>query len=196
MTAVERWLPTPGYEGIYEVSDHGRVRGVDRYVTRRDARPGSSAIFIAGRILSQQSTRTGHKTVGLYKSGKGRTFLVHHLVLSAFVGPMPEGLEGCHNNGDPADNRLTNLRWDTRASNCLDTLKHGRRPETKRTHCPRRHLLSEPNIRAGEAARGNRACLACSRARAAQQRAELRGEPFDFTSEADRRYAQIIAESA
>jgi len=50
---------------------------------------------------------------------------VHVLILTAFRGPCPEGMEGCHNNGNGTDNRLDNLRWDTRTSNQQDRLKHG-----------------------------------------------------------------------
>jgi hypothetical protein len=56
---------------------------------------------------------------------KGRNYYTHRLVLLAFVGPCPEGLEGCHNDGDPSNNRLDNLRWDTRESNMADQIKHG-----------------------------------------------------------------------
>lgn len=51
--------------------------------------------------------------------------LVHHLVLEAFVGPCPEGMECCHNDGDNSNNRLGNLRWDTKRSNESDKSKHG-----------------------------------------------------------------------
>lgn len=58
--------------------------------------------------------------------GKGRHQLVHRLVLTAFVGPCPDGMEACHNNGSPTDNRLCNLRWDTRRANQADKVLHGR----------------------------------------------------------------------
>jgi len=54
--------------------------------------------------------------------------MVHQLVLSAFVGPCPDGMQCCHNNGNRADNRLTNLRWDTPKSNSADRHKHGTVP--------------------------------------------------------------------
>ncbi|RUU22663.1 HNH endonuclease [Mesorhizobium sp. M7A.F.Ca.AU.002.06.1.1] len=50
---------------------------------------------------------------------------VHLLVLEAFVGPRPDGLEGCHNDGNPDNNRLDNLRWDTPESNQADRIAHG-----------------------------------------------------------------------
>lgn len=50
---------------------------------------------------------------------------IHVVILTTFVGPRPSGMEGCHINGDPADNRLENLRWDTHASNMQDAIRHG-----------------------------------------------------------------------
>jgi hypothetical protein len=68
--------------------------------------------------------KSGHLHLRL---GRGSPFmLVHRLVLSAFAGPCPEGMEACHYNGNPADNRLCNLRWDTRKANHADKVRHGR----------------------------------------------------------------------
>lgn len=67
----------------------------------------------------------GYLYVHLYRNGKGYHRKIHHLVLEAFVGPRPPGLEACHNNGITSDCRLSNLRWDTKANNVLDKIKHG-----------------------------------------------------------------------
>ncbi len=58
-------------------------------------------------------------------SGRHRSFRVHRLVLLAFVGPCPDGMEGCHNDGNRVNNKLGNLRWDTRAGNNNDKYAHG-----------------------------------------------------------------------
>lgn len=57
--------------------------------------------------------------------GRGNMRRVHRLVLEAFVGPAPAGTEGCHNDGNPQNNALSNLRWDTHAENMLDQVRHG-----------------------------------------------------------------------
>lgn len=101
----ERWLPVPGLDR-YEVSDRGRVRG------RR------------GHLLRPSPNQSGHLRMSLYVGGGRRSFLVHQLVLTAFVGPCPPGLECCHGDGDPTNNRLGNLRWDTRPSNMADRRRH------------------------------------------------------------------------
>lgn len=59
------------------------------------------------------------------KSGKVSRPKVHRLVLEAFVGPKPAGLQACHANGIRTDNRPCNLRWDTYAGNLADRDRHG-----------------------------------------------------------------------
>lgn len=69
----------------------------------------------------------GHLRVELRdESGTVAKFMVHRLVLEAFVGPCPAGMEGCHGDGDPTNNRITNLRWDTPENNWADRKRHGR----------------------------------------------------------------------
>ncbi len=60
-------------------------------------------------------------------AGKGRNRMIHHLVLEAFVGPRPAGMVACHNDGNPQNNALSNLRWDTWISNLADMERHGTR---------------------------------------------------------------------
>ncbi len=50
---------------------------------------------------------------------------IHRLILEVFVGPCPLGMQACHNNGNPTDNKLNNLRWDTPKNNHKDRIKHG-----------------------------------------------------------------------
>ena len=104
----EIWKPIPGYEGKYEVSDQGRIRSF-----RRNPK---------GYLLKPGRMPEGHLSVSL---GRKNSQCVHKLVLLAFVGLAPDGHECCHNNGNPADNRLENLRWGTRSENIKDAVKHG-----------------------------------------------------------------------
>ncbi len=64
-------------------------------------------------------------TVGTAVAGIPHRFYIHRLVLETFVGPCPEGMEGCHNDGDPWNNDVKNLRWDTPKNNQADRVKHG-----------------------------------------------------------------------
>ena len=65
--------------------------------------------------------RTGRYQVRL----RGKTESVHRLILFAFVGPCPPGMECCHEDGNRLNNKPSNLRWDTHAANCKDRSKHG-----------------------------------------------------------------------
>jgi hypothetical protein len=118
----ETWRSVPGYEGFYEVSSMGRVRSLPRKV-----KDSMGRVFpFPGRDLKAHVVkRTGRPQVLLAMNGSVATFLVHRLVMLAFVGPKPEGLETCHNDGDPANNCLSNLRYDTPSSNQMDRYKHG-----------------------------------------------------------------------
>lgn len=113
----ERWRPVPGYEGLYEVSDYGRVYSVLRLDSLGRRR--------GGHMLRSRPNKDGHMLVGLWKDSQPWTAKVHVLVLTAFTGPRPPGREGCHGDGNPANNTLGNLRWDTTSANRRDAMRHG-----------------------------------------------------------------------
>lgn len=137
---IERWLPVVGYEGYYEVSDLGNVRSIDRVLPRR----GQSPAFYPGRLLAP-ADRKWQLQVGLQRDGRWRGLSIHRLVLEAFVGPCPPGMECCHNDGNYRNNRVENLRWDTHAANMADKRSHGTDWWSNRTHCKNGHLFDESN---------------------------------------------------
>lgn len=161
-TSPEEWRPVPGFEGKYEVSDHGRVKSLDRLYTDSLGRTYARR----GRMLALRSEKkTGYKVCDLTVGSGHKTSRVHRLVLAAFVGPCPDGMLACHNNGDPSDNRLANLRWDTQSENMYDKRKHGTDHEVNKRECPRGHPLTMPNLcRYPWEKDGHRECLACARA--------------------------------
>lgn len=118
---VERWLPVVGWESYYLVSDLGRVRSLPR--------PTASGRHV-GRILKpQKKGPPGYLYPGLTLSGGGVKLQVkvHRLVLQAFIGPAPEGMnDGRHLDGEPFNCALTNLAWGTHAQNGQDMIGHGR----------------------------------------------------------------------
>lgn len=69
----------------------------------------------------------GYRRVGLRVGGRKSYFYVHGLILEAFVGPRPDGMTCCHNDGVRTNNRIENLRWDTHANNIADQSRHGTR---------------------------------------------------------------------
>ena len=126
MTAIENWLPVVGFEGLYEVSDLGNVRSLDRAVSRGTSRSGVQ--MRRGAPLSAHTTRKGYLRVELSKNGVKSKHHVHVLVLEAFVSPRPAGHDGAHDDGNSINNSLSNLKWKTPAANNEDRRAHGTLP--------------------------------------------------------------------
>jgi len=119
---LETWKPVVGFEGRYEVSDQGRVRSLDRSWQQRSKKGNLYTHTKKGRLLRPGRMSGGHVSVAL---GRGNSRTAHSLVMEAFRGPAPEGMEVLHKNGCPSDNRLSNLRYGTRSENLRDKKWHG-----------------------------------------------------------------------
>ena len=154
----ELWKDVPGWEGRYQVSNHGRVRSVDRVIQRNNG----TTQRLKGKLLRPGLTR-GYPHINLYRNDKWHPYYVHTLVLLAFVGERPENMECLHKDGNPKNARLENLRWGTSSENNQDIVRHGNNHNLNKTHCPRGHLLVEPNLIKHQLKRGGRVCLACNR---------------------------------
>lgn len=158
---MENWRPVVGFESSYEVSDRGAVRSLDRRV--RSGGDGRTRLS-RGRVLSasKESRDRGHLSVQLWDGNKSTRRAVHHLVLEAFVGPCPPGLEALHHDDNGSNNVLANLRWGTRSENIADRLRNGRRCNKTRTHCKRGgHEFTEQTTKI--LSNGKRTCLVCLR---------------------------------
>lgn len=143
---TERWLPVVGWEGLYEVSDLGRVWSVKRSMIRATSK-------LVGRYPSLR----------LYRDNVGVTVYVHILILEAFVGPCPEGMQACHRNDIGDDNRLSNLRWDTPSQNAFDRVRNGNHPQARQTECPNGHKWTDANTRlyTHKSGKTQRVCRRC-----------------------------------
>lgn len=113
------YRPIPS-EPDYWAGDDGSVWSFRYHSGRKRAAP-----------IRRKPGRVGKKrnrlTVGFCRPNfKLKTRPLPHLILEAFVGPRPPGLEACHNDGNPLNNRLGNLRWDTHESNMEDLRRHNR----------------------------------------------------------------------
>jgi hypothetical protein len=115
---MERWKSIEGCP-FYEVSSEGNVR-----VRPRFSKNGRK---LQGRYIPIRKNAGGYLVFSVSVGGVAKTLYLHHVMLEVFVGPRPEGLLVCHNNGIRDDCRLDNLRYDTPKGNADDTLRHGTR---------------------------------------------------------------------
>ncbi len=134
----EIWLSVVGYEGLYEVSNTGKVKSLERYV---GAKCGSKKT-IREKILKHGINTYGYFHVGLYKNGKMKTKKVHNLLCEAFIGERPKGFDICHRDGVKTNNNLENLRYDSRSNNIQDMKLNNTWP-SRENHA---HKLTEQEV--------------------------------------------------
>jgi len=127
----ELWKPVVGYEDIYEVSNLGKVRSIDREITCVSRWGKEVTRKKRGRVLVGSTHSFGYPSVSLWRDNRGHTKEVHRLVLEAFDGPCADGMECRHLDGDPTNNNVENLKWGTRSENFIDKSKHGNAPRLK-----------------------------------------------------------------
>ena len=119
----EIWKPIREYDGIYEVSNRGRVRSLPRYVGGR----GGSLRPIPGRLRKQTKTKCGYLLTGLCVDGKISQKTTHRLVAIAFL-EKPEGKDYVnHIDGDKTNNHVNNLEWCTPSDNAIHAYDNGLR---------------------------------------------------------------------
>ncbi len=134
---IEIWKPVVGFEGSYDISNLGRIKSIERIITQSNGK--TLRVRERIRVIGFGNAKGAYENIRLGKGGVFKTFYVHHLVLTAFVCPMPDGKEGCHGDGNKRNNRLSNLRWDTRKANHADKNIHNtqtcgmRHPKAKLT---------------------------------------------------------------
>lgn len=100
----EIWRPIPGYEGLYEVSNTGQVRSLDKF--------DSLGVFWEGKLLSKLKVR-GYFMVKLRKDGIQKMCSVHRLVAQAFIPNTLDLPQVNHKDEDKTNNNVTNLEWCT-----------------------------------------------------------------------------------
>lgn len=103
---VEIWKDIDNYDGYYAVSSIGRVRSNNRHVIS-----GKIIKRIFGKVLKQGLSKGAYLTVSLWKEGVGKTYRVHRLVATAFLGSRIRKYCVNHKDGDKLNNRLDNLEW-------------------------------------------------------------------------------------
>lgn len=118
----EKWVPVVGYEGLYEVSDKGRVKALPRLVQHYTG----AKLNRAGRVLRGCVTERNYVRVSLCHDGKTKSVHVHTLVAAAFKGPRPAGAVVRHLDGDSTNNNARNVEYGTSKQNAEDMVRHGR----------------------------------------------------------------------
>jgi hypothetical protein len=116
MSMTEQWRPVIGWEGLYEVSDMGRVRSLAR-VTSTGMR--------GGRVLKPRVLPSGYVHVQLCFGPERQEVYAHQLVAQSFLGPCPPDMEVRHGPAGKGDNRLTNLSYGLHIENCEDRARDG-----------------------------------------------------------------------
>jgi hypothetical protein len=114
----------PGYEGFYEADSNGSIHSLDRTVIHKNKSWTGREVQYRGRKLKSGKDKLGYNRVVLSKEGKVKSYLVSHLIALAFIGSRPVGMDVCHNDGNSSNDRLENLRYDSRTNNLLDMNKH------------------------------------------------------------------------
>jgi len=161
----ERWLPVVGYVGVYDVSDHGRVRSLDRKTSHGNR--------LRGRILKERPLPNGRPRVSLAYNARTVDAYPYRLVLEAFVGPCPEGMESLHWDDDHNNNHLSNLRWGTRTDNMRD-MSRNEGGNAGVTHCPSGHPYNIENTYVYPSGRQHRLCRECGRRHSENKRRKAR----------------------
>src|SRR6266852_2032042 len=100
---IENWVPIPDFEGLYEISDFGRIRS-----------------YHGNGCIRKTPLVAGYASLFLNKNGQKTFFYVHHLVAFIFIGPRPQGKEVAHGYGDGSNPALSNLRYATPVENDAD----------------------------------------------------------------------------
>jgi len=120
----EEWKDIKDYEGLYQVSNLGRIKSLGRYKNN-----WSKKQWVEERILKQRLANTGYYMVVLSKNGKVKGFLVHRLVAETFI-PNPENKPQVnHKDENKLNNHIENLEFCTRKYNCNYGTKMERQKE-------------------------------------------------------------------
>lgn len=120
---TEIWKDIEGYEGLYQVSNLGRIKSLERY---RKTRSGGVTKIPEKEIVPHE-TNKGYLRAGLYKEGERTGFSVHRLVAKAFIPNIENKDTVNHINGNKHDNRVDNLEWNTYNENNKHALSSGLR---------------------------------------------------------------------
>lgn len=119
--APEYWCDVNGYEGIYQVSNLGNVRSLDRVITRKNGKK----LAIKGQLMKLHLDHRGYLRLNLRHLGKDKNSKIHRLVAQAFLPNPHNKPQVNHLNGDKLDNNVCNLEWCTQNENIEHAFANG-----------------------------------------------------------------------
>lgn len=108
-----------GYQGLYQISNHGRVKSYER----RRTMPFGGVLIYPSSLMKPDKMKLGYLRIGISKEGKRKKILVHVLVAVHFLGPAPQGKEVNHKDGNKANNYFENLEYVTKSANILHSYR-------------------------------------------------------------------------
>lgn len=127
---IELWKDIEKYEGIYQISNLGRIKSVERVFYKRKARKNHELmpVYMPEKIRSKRITNRGYVKISLWNNNKVEHFLVHRLVAFYFVhNPKPNKYnQVLHLDNNPGNPRWDNLKWGTQKMNIQQSVSEGR----------------------------------------------------------------------
>ena len=135
----EIWKDIEAYEGLYQVSNLGRVRSLDRKMVRSNGRPCTRK----GQILRTNKVWSGYLLVRLCNGGVEQDYTVHRLVAKAFIPNRENKPQVNHIDGNKQNNQVNNLEWCTNGENVKHALRTGLIREQKGDNASHRTLTSD-----------------------------------------------------
>lgn len=137
----EVYLPIPGFIGLYEVSNLGNVRGVDRRIVHRNNRwGGQHTATRKGVVLSKKLDKYGYHNVNLSKGYKRNFLKVHRLVAEVFIANPDNLPQVNHIDGNKINNIASNLEWVTAKQNIKHSIDYGLRKNAEGESLPQTRL--------------------------------------------------------
>lgn len=132
----EEWRDIKKYKGLYQVSNMGNIRSLDRVVVQKNKFGELQKHIYKGRQLKKQVQKNGYEVVNLYKEKKMVKELVHRLVAITFLENKSGGNYINHKDSNRANNKLYNLEWCTQSDNLHYAYNYGNKiaPHMKKIH--------------------------------------------------------------
>jgi hypothetical protein len=117
----EKWADITGYEGLYQVSNWGKVKSISRTIRRSNGRLHT----VKEKYLKLFPDNCGYMVAYLNKSGKKHNFRVHRLVAKAFIPNLKNKPQVNHKDGNKTNNNVENLEWCTNGENQIHAFQNG-----------------------------------------------------------------------